>query len=153
MQQNSARQIFRNWGMQLDDYGLKFHQGNKTLCYKYLQKVSCVIWWLRSQVSLTWRVYSRRVSLSRSFKENVTGIKSRLWGSQMWSHSWRCEIRRDHYLSNGVMTENENTAVCELPPFYIKHFVCIKYLKNQEVKFGFMDVILLHSGHIFRPLM
>jgi len=20
-----ARQIFRNWGMQLDDYGLKFH--------------------------------------------------------------------------------------------------------------------------------
>jgi len=50
------------------------------------------------------------------------------------------------------MNEIANTAVCELPPFWIKHFVCIKYIKNQQVNFCFMDVILLHSGHMFRPL-
>ena len=27
---------------------------------------------------------------------------------------------------------------------FIRH---IKYLKDQEMHFGFMDVILLHSGH------
>jgi hypothetical protein len=26
--------------MQLDDYGLKFQQGSKTLCFKYFQKLS-----------------------------------------------------------------------------------------------------------------
>jgi hypothetical protein len=26
-------------------------------------------------------------------------------------------------------------------------FVCIKYIKNQEINFGFVDVILLQSGH------
>jgi hypothetical protein len=51
------------------------------------------------------------------------------------------------------MIKIENTAECELPPFCIKHIVCIKYIENQHVTFGFMDVILLHSGHMFRPLM
>jgi len=47
----------------------------------------------------------------------------------------------------------ENTAECGQSPFCIKHFVCIEYIKNQLANFGFMGVILLHSGHMFRPLM